>query len=457
MAYERKTADNRLKPLQVKNETRPGFYSDGKGLYLQIGPTGTKSWVFKYTVRGQRRGMGMGPVNLADFGKQGRHTPQWGDVTLTWGSMTLAEARTEAAKLAALVRTGIDPLEAKEAERRAKLEAQAEDDRRKTFKECAEIVIAQKADELRNAKAIAQWQSTLETYAYPLLNDGRKIDELTRHDVAKALEPIWQTKRETASRLRGRIEAVFTYARNEDAYKGDNPASLTFVQHALGKQKKDAKEKQPALPHKQTGAFMAELRKREGISARALEFAILTAARSGEVRGATWDEIDFDAKTWTVPASRMKAKREHVVTLSDDAVKMLKALPRIVGTNLLFPAPRGGELSDMTLTQQMRRMHEDETKAGRTGWIDPKSGRVAVVHGFRSAFRDWYNDEGYKHGHTREAAEIALAHTVGSAVEQAYSRSDMREARRAMMQDWAGYCARVAASNVVAMPQQGAA
>lgn len=457
MAYERKTTDRRLTALQIKNETRPGFYSDGEGLYLQIGPTGTKSWVFKYTIRGKRRGMGMGPVDLADYGKTGRHVAKWGEITLTWASLTLAEARTEAAKLAALVRSGIDPLEAKEAERRAKQAVQAEKDLRKTFKECAEIVIAQKSDELRNAKAIAQWQSTLETYAYPFLNDGRKIDELTRHDVAKALEPIWQTKRETASRLRGRIETVFTYARNEDAYKGDNPASLTFVQHALGKQKKGAKEKQPALPHKQTGAFMAELRKREGMSARALEFAILTAARSGEVRGATWAEIDLDAKTWTIPAGRMgKTKREHVVTLSDDAVKLLKALPRIVGTNLLFPAPRGGELSDMTLTQLMRRMHEDETKAGRIGWIDPKFGRVAVVHGFRSAFRDWHNDEGYKHGHTREAAEIALAHTVGNAVEQAYSRSDMREARRAMMQDWANYCGQVAASNVVAM-KKGAA
>jgi integrase len=459
MTYERKTTDNRLKPLQVKNETRPGFYSDGGGLYLQIGPAGTKSWVFKYTIRGKRRGMGMGPVNLTDYGKQGRHVPQWGELTLTWGSMTLAEARTEAAKLAAMVRSGIDPLEAKEAERRAKQEAQAEKDLRKTFKECAEIVIAQKADELRNAKAVAQWQSTLETYAYPFLNDGRKIDELTRHDVAKALEPIWQTKRETASRLQGRIKAVFDYAKASDAFKGDNPADFkTALEPLLGKQKKDAKEKQPALPHKQTGAFMVELRKREGMSARALEFAILTAARSGEVRGATRDEIDFDEKTWTIPASRMgKTKREHVVTLSHDAVKLLKALPRIVGTdNLLFPAPRGGELSDMTLTQLMRRMHEDETKAGRIGWIDPKSGRVAVVHGFRSAFRDWYNDEGFKHGHTREAAEIALAHTIGNAVEQAYSRSDMREARRAMMQDWANYCGQVAASNVVAM-KKGAA
>lgn len=458
MAYERKTNDNRLKPLQVKNETRPGFYSDGRGLYLQVSPAGTKSWVFKYTVRGQRRGMGLGPVNLADFGKQGRHTPQWGEVALTWGSMTLAEARTEAAKLAALVRSGIDPLEAKEAERRAKLEAQAEHDRRKTFKECAEIVIAQKADELRNAKAIAQWQSTLETYAFPFLNDGRKIDELTRHDVAKALEPIWQTKRETASRLRGRIETVFNYAKGVESYTGDNPAELKgCIEPLLGKQKRDGKEKQPALPHKQTGAFMAELRKREGMGARALELAILTAARIGEVRGATWNEIDLQARTWTVPAGRMKAKREHVVTLSNAAINLLKALPRIVGSNLLFPAPRGGELSDATVGKVIKRMHEDETKAGRTGWIDPKSGRVAVAHGFRSTFRDWYNDEGYKHGHTREAAEIALAHMVGSAVEQAYSRSDMREARRAMMQDWANYCGHVAASNVVAMPQQGAA
>jgi len=398
--------------------------------------------------------MGMGPVNLADYGKQGRHVPQWGEITLTWGSLTLAEARTEAAKLAALVRSGIDPLEAKKTERQAKLAIETEQDRRKTFKECAEIVIAQKANELRNAKSIAQWKSTLETYVYPVLNDGRKIEDLTRHDVAKVLEPIWQTKRETASRLRGRIEAVFTYAKNEDAYKGDNPASLAFVQHSLGKQKKDAKEKQPALPHKQIGVFMADLRQHGGISARALEFVILTATRSGEARGAKWDEIDLQAKTWTIPGHRTKAKREHVVTLSDAAIKLLRELPRIVGINLLFPAPRGNALSDMTLTQLLRRMHEDETKSGRSGWIDPKSGRVAVVHGFRSTFRDWYNDEGFKYGYTREAAEIALGHAVGSSVERAYSRSDMREARRAMMQDWANYCGQKIASNVISMKRE---
>lgn len=421
---------HRLTALQVKNESRPGFYSDGGGLYLQVSQfNASKSWVFKFTVHGRRRGMGLGSAD----------------------TLSLKDARIKAEKLRERVRDGIDPIEAKHAERQARLSAQAALDRRKTFKACAEAVIKQKESELRNEKAKAQWESTLEAYAYPVLNDGRKIDELTRHDVAKVLEPIWQTKRETASRLRGRIEAVFTYARNEEAYKGDNPASLAFVQHSLGKQKKDAKEKQPALPHKQMGAFMAALRQRAGISARALEFAILTAARSGEVRGAKRDEIDFEAKTWTVPASRMKAKREHVVTLSAEAIKLLEALPRIVGTDLLFPAPRGGELSDMALTKTVRDMHEAETNADRPGWIDPKSGRIAVVHGFRSAFRDWYNDEGYKHGHTREAAEIALAHMVGSSVEQAYSRSDMRQARCAMMQDWANYCGQVVANNVVSI------
>lgn len=419
---------HRLASLKIRNETRPGFYSDGGGLYLQVSTyNASKSWVFKYTLHGRRRGMGMGSVD----------------------TLSLAEARRLAEKLREQVRNGIDPIEAKQTETKARKAALVQQGRRKTFKDCAEIVIAQKADELRNKKAIAQWESTLKTYAYPVLNDGRKIDELTRHDVAKVLEPIWQSKRETASRLRGRIEAVFTYAKNEDSYQGDNPASLKFVQHALGKQKKEAKENQPALPHKRIGAFMAELRIHKSISARALEFTILTAARSGETRGATWNEIDLANKIWIIPPSRMKTNREHIITLSDDAMKLLEALPRIVGVNLLFPAPNGGLLSDMALTQLMRRMHESNIEAGGEGWTDVRSGRIAVVHGFRSTFRDWYNDEGFKSGHTREAAEIALSHTLGSAVEKAYSRSDMREARRKLMEDWANYCGQVITNTVI--------
>lgn len=430
---------HRLSAAKVKTETQPGFYSDGGGLYLQISTfNASKSWVFKYTVHGRRRGMGMGSAD----------------------TLTLAEARRTAERLREQVRNGIDPIEAKHAEAQAKKAALAELDKRKTFKQCAEAVITQKSEELRNAKAVAQWQSTLETYAYPFLNDGRKIDELTRHDVARVLQQetgkdkaqLWHDKPETASRLRGRIEAVFNYAKGIESFKGDNPAEFKgMLEPILGKQKKEAKENQPALSHKRIGAFMAELRQREGMSARALEFAILTAARSGEVRGATWPEIDLHAHTWTVPASRMKAGREHVVTLSDAAVKLLKALPRIVGTSLVFPAPRGGELSDMTLTQLLRRMHESDTEAGGAGWTDARTGRVAVVHGFRSTFRDWAAET----GHDRDMAELALAHTVGSAVERAYRRTDMQERRRSMMADWGDYCATVA-NNVVAL-KQGAA
>ena len=227
----------RLSAAKVKNETRPGFYSDGGGLYLQVSQfNSSKSWVFKYTINGRRRGMGMGRVNLADYGKDGRPSLNWGELELVWGTMTLAEARIEAEKLRGMVRTGIDPIDSKKSERQRTLDEQAKYDRRKTFKECAEAVIAQKSDELSNSKTIAQWQSTLETYAYPFLNDGRKIDELTRHDVAKALEPIWQTKRETASRLRGRIEAVFNHAKGIEAFTGDNPAEFKGVlEPILGK------------------------------------------------------------------------------------------------------------------------------------------------------------------------------------------------------------------------------
>ncbi len=199
------------------------------------------------------------------------------------------------------------------------------------------------------------------------------------------------------------------------------------------------------MPHKRIGSFIAKLRKRHGMAARALEFAILTAARSGEVRGLIWDEIDFHAKTWTIPASRMKARREHVTILSNDAIALLKSLPRIVGNSYVFPAARGGQLSDMALTAVVRRMHADDKKKGGEGWTDNRSGRVAVVHGFRSTFRDWTAEMGYD----REMSEMALAHIVGSAVERAYRRTDMVERRAALMQDWADYCGQVSESNVI--------
>lgn len=440
----------RLSAAHVRSAKRPGFYSDGDGLYLQVGPAGTKSWVFRYTVGGQRRGHGMGRVNLAEGCTQVRLEERQ-------GTLGLAEARDEVQRLRALVRKGIDPIaelqetqQAKEADARA---AKAVEDRRKTFAECADVVIAQREKKLRNAKSKKQWRATLHHEKIAaVLNDGRKIDELTKHDVAKALKWHWEHVPTSADRIRDRIKAVFAYAKAVDIYTGNNPAEKDVIAQILGEQKNDAPTKHPALPHKRMGAFMAELRGHRGTSHRALEFSILTAARSGEVRGAIWSEIDLEAMLWTIPAGRMKAGREHTVTLSEDAVKLLQALPRIQPDphqgaqaadrpDYLFPAIRGGQLSDMALTKAVRDMHEVETKAERTGWIDPRSGRVAVVHGFRSTFRDWTAEMGYE----RDMAELALAHEVGSAVERAYRRTDMVERRRRMMQDWAEYCANVVA------------
>jgi len=418
---------------------------------MQVGPAGTKTWVFRYTVRGKRRNHGMGRINFAEGWAQVRPEERQ-------GTLGLAEARDEAQRLRALVRKGVDPIAdlldtqlALEATARA---AKAAEDRRKTFAECAEVVIAQREKKLRNEKSKKQWRTTLTHEKIDaVLGDGRKIDELTKHDVANALKWHWEKVPTSADRIRDRIKAVFAYAKAVDLYAGNNPAEKDVIAQILGEQKNDAHAKHPALPHKRMGAFMAALREHQGVSHRALEFGILTAARSGEVRGATWPELDLAAKLWTIPAGRMKAGREHVVTLSDDAVKLLQELPHAKSgshrkeqandqPDYLFPAPRGGQLSDMALTKAVRDMHAIETKNGSVGWIDPKSGRVAVVHGFRSTFRDWTAETGYE----RDMAELALAHDVGSAVERAYRRTDMVERRRSMMQDWAGYCITVEAA-----------
>lgn len=448
----------RLSAAHVRSAKRPGFYSDGDGLYMQVGPAGTKTWVFRYTVRGRRRNHGMGKINLAEGWAQVRPEERQ-------GTLGLAEARDEAQRLRALVRKGIDPIadlnETQRAEEAAAVAAKAAEEQRKTFAECAEVVITQREKKLRNEKSKKQWRATLtHEKISAVLNDGRKIDDLTKHDVAKALKWHWENVPTSADRIRDRIKAVFAYAKAVDAYAGDNPAEKHVIEQILGEQKNDAPAKHPALPHKRIGAFMVKLRTHQGMSHRALEFGILTASRSGEVRGATWNELDLPAKLWTIPADRMKAGREHVVTLSDDAIKLLQALARVkpgVTQNgeekpdYIFPAPRGGQLSDMALTKAVRDMHTIETKAGDVGWVDPRSGRTAVVHGFRSTFRDWTAETGYE----RDMAELALAHDVGSAVERAYRRTDMVERRRHMMQDWAEYCASVAIERIAGSEEQG--
>ncbi len=285
--------------------------------------------------------------------------------------VSLAEARDKARELRRQIRNGIDPLKEKHAQK-AHQEKTAR--KQKTFHECAEAVLEIKGRELKSKKHVAQWRSSLETYAYPVI-DQKRVGEITKTDLLAILEPIWLTKNETASRVRGRIETVLDYAKAKEYLEGDNPAAWKEMRKPLLPMlsKVQNKKHHAALPYGELGAFMAELRIRTGVSARALEFSVLTVARSGEIRGAVWDEIDLAAKTWTIPAERMKASKEHRVPLSDAEVALLKILPRFKDNNLVFPAPRGGQLSDMSLTAVLKRMGRSDL----------------TQHGFRSTFREW--------------------------------------------------------------------
>lgn len=390
-------------PLAVARLTTPGLHFVGgvAGLGLQVAPTGARSWVLRLVVGGKRREMGLGG----------------------FPDVTLAGAREAARAARAKVKAGTDPIEEGRANRSA---ARASRLAALTFDEAARRYIAQHAAGWSNPKHAAQWRSTLATYAHPAIGE-MLVRDVELPQVLAVLEPLWTTKTETASRLRGRIEAVLDWAIGRGYRLGPNPARWKGgLAACLPAPAKVARvEHHTALPLGQVGAFMQALRAQAGQGARALEFAILTAARSGEVRGALWSEIDRAAAVWTVSAARMKAKREHRVPLSDAALALLDALPRIAGDALVFPAQRGGPLSDMTLSAVLRRMAVD-----------------AVPHGFRSTFRDWAAE---RTNYPREAAEMALAHAIGDKVEAAYRRGDLFDKRRQMMSDWAAFCAGVEA------------
>ena len=429
---------NKLSPKAVQHAKEPGYYGDGGGLWLQISKLGGKSWVFRFTMTGKAREMGLGSV----------HT------------VTLAEARTKALECRKAIADGRDPIEERKAkEARAKLEAE----KTKTFEECANAYIEANRKDWKNEKHVQQWQNTLATYAFPKIGqlpvaaiDTGLVLSVLQQETGEDKAQLWHAKAETASRLRGRIEVILDWAAFRGYREGENPARWKgHLDNELNARSKARDvEHHPSLPYVRTGAFMVELRKREGIAARALEFAILCASRSGEIREATWAEIDLPGRVWTIPKGRMKAEKEHRVPLSDEAVKLLEALPH-VGTDLLFPAPRGGELSNSTLNAVIKRMHEDETKAGRIGWIDPKLNKIATQHGFRSTFRDW---AGETTAYPREVCEHALAHKLADGVEAAYQRGDLLAKRARLMADWARYCGTVQgnAENVVAM-KKGAA
>lgn len=410
-----------LSSIEVKRLKHPGGTLNAMiaiggvpGLYMQLLPSGGKTWVLRTTVGDKRRDIGLGGY------------PEVG----------LADARNRARGAKDKIRQGIDPAEERKAARASLVAAHR---RGLTFADAVELFLEARQGEF---KPRTNWRGQLALYALPEIGN-KLVQDIVIQDVLRVLQPIWSIKTETAIKLRSRIEAVLSWATVAGHRTGENPARWKGnLKELLPNPSKVAKsDNQPALSLTDAPTWFAELRDREGIGSRALEFVALTAARSGEVRGATWDEIDLEKALWVIPGARMKMDREHRVPLAPVAVELLKALPRFQDNNLVFPSGRGGQLSDMTLSAKMKRMHfakvQEAKDAGRdsskAGWLDPRNGRPAVPHGLRSTFRDWAAET----GQDRDMAEIALAHKVGSAVERAYRRSDMVERRRAMMVNWA--------------------
>lgn len=366
---------------------------ESRGLYLRISETGAASWSFRYQLDGKRRAMGLGP----------------------WPAVGLAEARAKATELRELVRTGTDPLE--------QPKAPTPTESALTFEAVARDYIEANRSAWRNSKHAAQWLSTLHTYAFPTIGD-KPPKHIATADVLAILnkDSFWTSKPETASRVRGRIEAVLDAARVRGLCAGENPARWRgHLDSVLPARTKASRGHHPALPYAEAPAFMRLLALQPGEGARALELAILTAARSGEVRGMTWAEVDLDAGLWTVPAERMKTFKEHRVPLSSEAVRILRKQKQCKPSDFVFPGARHGRpLSDMSLTAVLRRMNRGDLTA----------------HGFRSTFRDWASEETH---HPHAVAEMALAHSIGNAVEAAYRRGDLLEKRRTLMEDWATY------------------
>lgn len=406
---------NKLTALAVARKTEPGRYADGGGLYLQVSPTKTKSWLFRFMLAGRAREMGLGPVDL----------------------VSLADARQAASDARKLLRGGVDPIEARRAEQQ---KTAAQTARLITFKECAERYVAAHEPSWRNSKHRAQWKSTLKTYVYPAIGDmaAAAVDTAA---VVKIVEPLWCLKPETAGRVRGRIESVLDWAKVRGFRDGENPARWKgHLDQVLPKRSKVARVRHhPALPYRDLPAFMAELRVHPGITARALEFTILTAARTGATIGAVLTEIDRKAKVWTVPAERTGAKivgedaKPRRVPLNDRVIQILDQIPTEDGNPHVFIGGKeGAGLSNMAMLELMRQM--------RPGF---------VPHGFRSTFKDWCSETTH---YPNEVSEAALWHVVDDKVEAAYRRGELFEKRRRLMADWARYCqSKPLADNIVPM------
>lgn len=391
---------NRLTAKTVEKKRKPGYLLDGRGLYLQIAQSGSKSWVLRYMLKGRSREMGLGSVQ----------------------AVSLETARKKASAHRDLLAEGIDPIESRNA---ALLALELEKARQISFDECAAAYIKSHRAGWKNAKHAAQWENTLKTYASPTIGH-LPVQEVDDVHVMTALEPIWHTKTETASRVRNRIELVLDWAKARKYRSGENPARWRgHLDKILPKRSNIAPTKHhAALPYADAPVFMTQLRARTGVAAKALEFVILTAARVSEAINATWDEVDTKSRTWTVPASRMKAKRAHRVPLSAAAMKVIADMRAQKQSDSIFPGWR---------------IKRAITDAGCLKLLRDMGYAELTVHGFRSTFRDWCAEHT---NYPRDVCEMALAHTINDKAEAAYRRGDLLEKRTQLMDDWARYLAK---------------
>ncbi|MFC0409758.1 tyrosine-type recombinase/integrase [Roseomonas elaeocarpi] len=397
--------------------SRTARFNDGDGLYLRVRAPGRADWVLRYRVATKLRDMGLGP----------------------YPEVPLARARELAADARRQRRGGYDPIDARKAAKQAKAAVHEP-----TFREVAKIYIANHSPSWRNSKHAAQWKSTLEAYAYPFFGD-RRVSKVDREIVLEALRAIWTAKPETANRLRGRIEAILNLASARGWWSGANPADWKHLQQDLPSPRRvKERQHQTSLPYSRITAFLQELRKRRGLAAQALQLTILTAARTQEITGARWGEIDFDEAVWTLPAARMKAGKSHQVPLSAAAIAVLRPLKPAAATpeDFVFPGAKAGKsLSNMAMLELVRGMNEEgksATKNTRPRWCDAE-GLAITVHGFRATFRVWVGEQTQ---FPRELAEAALAHTIRDKVEAAYARTGLLERRRPLMTAWAEWCSR---------------
>ena len=391
-----------LTAIEVKRLEKEGFHAVGtvSGLGLNITKQGTKSWVFRIAYGGQRRKMGLGG----------------------YPAVTLAQAIEGARRLKNEISTGVDPIQAKKT---IKSNLIADRAKAKTFEDCADLFLATRT--FTNKKHGKQWESTLKTYAYPFIGK-MLVGDIGIANIKAVLDPIWKTKTETASRVQGRIKSIIDYAIVSGYRDKSNPAIWDGFLDSIYQSPKKLKvvEHMNSLPYSKLHNFLLALRKHDTMSAKALEFLILTAVRSDSVRSATWNQIDLDAKVWTVPKAFTKTKkRDHTVPLSTQAIELLNSLEKFDGTDLLFPSATLKKLSDSTISKLMRDMHTNKEFTDR-----------AVPHGFRSTFRVWCLEQTT---YSSELAELSMMHEVGDSVYKAYQRSDGLERRRDIMQDWSNF------------------